>query len=324
MGARPRPARRPKIGIALGSGVARGWAHLGILRGLKRHGIEPDMVAGTSIGALVGGAHLAGYADVLEAWARSLTKVRLVTYLDFYASTGGLIGGRRLVERMKQYLGDLRIEDLPAPFIAVATDLASGHEVWLREGLLVDALRASFSLPGLFQPVTGPDGRWLVDGALVNPVPVSACRAMGAQITIAVNLNSEVMRRLTQPDAAIPSAAGIDGLREAADGRSKGTGWFRDGRARRKSRHEPDYPSVFSVMVSALNIFQDRIARSRLAGEPPDVLIAPRLSEFGLFEFDRAGEIAAEGEAAVERAIPDLRAALDVFGAKLGDEVGPA
>ncbi len=323
MGARPRPARRPKIGIALGSGVARGWAHLGILRGLKRHGIEPDVVAGTSIGALVGAAHLAGYADTLEAWARSLTKVRLVTYLDFHAATGGLIGGRRLVERMKRYLGDLRIEDLPAPFIAIATDLASGHEVWLREGLLVDALRASFSLPGLFQPVTAPDGRWLVDGALVNPVPVSACRAMGAQVTIAVNLNSEMAGRLSHSNMPIPSAAGIDGLREAANSRSGGIGWLFDGRARRKARRGPNYPSVFSVMVSALNIFQDRIARSRLAGDPPDVLIAPRLSEFGLFEFDRADEIVAEGEAAVERAIPDLRAALAVFGAKLGDEVKP-
>ena len=323
MAARPRVARRPKIGIALGSGVARGWAHLGILRGLKRHGIEPDVVAGTSIGALVGGAHLAGYGDALEAWARSLTKVRLVTYLDFYAATGGLIGGRRLVERMKQYLGDLKIEDLPAPFIAIATDLAAGHEVWLREGSLVDALRASFSLPGLFQPVTGPDGRWLVDGALVNPVPVSACRAMGAQLTIAVNLNAEVAARLLQSDTPIPSAAGIDGLRDAATTRSGGIRWLLDGRARRKVRREPNYPSVFSVMVSALNIFQDRIARSRLAGDPPDVLIAPRLSEFGLFEFDRAGEIVAEGEAAVERAIPDLRDALAVFGAKLGGEVGP-
>ena len=318
MEATSRPAHRPKIGIALGSGIARGWAHLGILRTLRRFGIEPDVVAGTSVGALVGAAHLAGHADTLEEWARSLTKVRLVTYLDFYAASGGLIGGRRLVELMKRYLGDLKIESLPAPFIAIATDLVAGHEVWLRDGSLVDALRASFSLPGLFQPVVGPDGRWLVDGALVNPVPVSACRAMGAQVTIAVNLNADVLGRVSRSDATIPSAAGIDGLRKAAGRRTGGSAWFFDGLTRRKERHEPSYPNVFSVMVSALNIFQDRIARSRLAGDPPDVLLAPRLSEFGLFEFDRASEIVAEGEAAVERAIPELRDVLAAFGAKLG------
>ena len=321
MAAPPRSARGPKIGIALGSGVARGWAHLGILRGLRRYGIEPDVVAGTSIGALVGGAHLAGHTGALEEFARSLTKVRLVTYLDFYAATGGLIGGRRLVQLMKQYLGDLKIEDLSAPFIAIATDLVSGHEVWLREGPLVDALRASFSLPGLFQPVTGPDGRWLVDGALVNPVPVSACRAMGAQVTIAVNLNADIVGRLSRPDAMIPSAAGIDGLTEAAGSQTGESGRFFKGLARRKPRHAPTYPSVFSVMVSALNIFQDRIARSRLAGEPPDVYIVPRLGDIGLFEFDRADEIIAEGEASVDRAIPELRSALAAFGAKLSHNV---
>lgn len=317
MAATPRSARRPKIGIALGSGVARGWAHLGILRRLRRYGVELDVVAGTSAGALVGGAYLAGHTDALEEFARSLSKVRLVTYLDFYPASGGLIGGRRLVQLMKQYLGDLKIEDLPMPFVAIATDLVSGHEVWLREGSLVDALRASFSLPGLFQPVIGPDGRWLVDGALVNPVPVSACRAMGAQVTVAANLNADIVGRLSRPDAMIPSAAGIDSLTEAAGTQTGEPGRFFKSLARRKPRQAPTYPSVFSVMVSALNIFQDRIARSRLAGEPPDVHITPRLSEIGLFEFDRADEIIAEGEAAVDRALPELRNALAAFGAKL-------
>lgn len=318
MGARPRPARRPKIGIALGSGVARGWAHLGILRGLKRHGIEPDVVAGTSIGALVGGAHLAGYADVLEAWARSLTKVRLVTYLDFYASTGGLIGGRRLVERMKQYLGDLRIEDLPAPFIAVATDLASGHEVWLREGLLVDALRASFSLPGLFQPVTGPDGRWLVDGALVNPVPVSAARAFGAEIVIAANLSSDVFAHSTTiyshgQKPAMTVAATPEVLDPAPPKRRLGKFFSAERTVQREFFGSGGRPGISTVMVDAFNIMQDRITRARLAGDPPDLLISPRVGQVGWFDFHRADDLIAHGARAAERAIESIQEAIEIL-----------
>jgi len=163
----------PRIGLALGSGVARGWAHIGVLHALERAGIRPDIVCGTSIGALVGGVHLAGKLDVLEAWARSLTKLKIVTYLDFRVAGGGMIGGNRLMAVMHRHLGNIAIEDLPVPYICVAADLITGHEVWLRSGNLVDALRASISLPGIFSPVEF-DSRWLIDGALINPLPVSA------------------------------------------------------------------------------------------------------------------------------------------------------
>ena len=181
-----------KIGLALGSGVGRGWAHIGVLRGLEKAGIEVDVVAGTSIGALVAGVYLAGHLDSLETWTRSLNRMRIMRYLDLSLQNGSIIGGRRLGRILNENLGDLHIEHLPKQFIVVATELATGHEIWLRKGHLVEALRASYALPGIFPPVE-LDGRPLVDGALVNPVPVSVCRAMAARLVIAVNLNADML-----------------------------------------------------------------------------------------------------------------------------------
>lgn len=307
------PQSRPRIGLALGSGVARGWAHLGAIRALARHGIEPDVIVGTSIGAVVGGVHLAGKADALEAWARSLTKVRMISYMDFRVRNGGMIGGRHLVDALRENIGNLRIEDLGIPFAAVATDLVTGHEVWLREGDLIDAMRTSFSLPGVFEPMEH-DNRWLVDGALVNPVPVSVCRALGAQMTIAVNLNADIIGKERRAGAPVPTVAGFDLLNELQQGEESSKPSRIGTLARRLFRREPTHPSMFGVMISSLGIVQDRISRSRLAGEPPDVHITPRLGSVGLFEFDRADEIIAEGEAAVERVLPDLHDAISIFG----------
>lgn len=307
-----QPQSRPRIGLALGSGVARGWAHLGVIRALARHGIEPDLIAGTSIGAVVGGVHLAGKADVLETWARSLTRLRMISYMDFRVRNGGMIGGRHLVDALRQNIGDTAIEELSIPFVAVATDLVTGHEVWLREGNLVDAMRTSFSLPGVFEPMQHND-RWLVDGALVNPVPVSVCRALGAQMTIAVNLNADLIGKERRAGAAVPTVAGFDLLNELQEHQEEVKRTTIGSLAKRMFRREPSHPSMFGVMISSLGIVQDRISRSRLAGEPPDVHITPRLGSVGLFEFDRADEIIAEGEAAVERILPDLHDAISVF-----------
>ncbi|MEO1312125.1 MAG: patatin-like phospholipase family protein, partial [Pseudomonadota bacterium] len=183
------PAARPRIGLALGGGVARGWAHIGALRALLRHGYEPDVIAGTSIGALVGGCYLAGALDPLEAWARSLNRRRMLGYFDVVLNGSGLIGGRRLEKVMRKYLDGRRIETLPKPFIAVAAELATGHETWMRDGDLIESLQASFALPGVFAPKFR-NGRWLIDGALVNPLPVSVCRALGARLVIAVGCHA--------------------------------------------------------------------------------------------------------------------------------------
>ncbi|MEE9209607.1 MAG: patatin-like phospholipase family protein [Kiloniellales bacterium] len=315
------PLRRPKIGLALGSGVARGWAHLGVLRALERYGFKPDMLAGTSVGAMVGGTYLAGYGQALEDWARHLSKVRIISYLDFRVRAGGMFGGRHLVQAMEEHMGGLTIENLDTPFAAVATDLVTGHEVWLRKGDLIEAMRTSFSLPGVFEPVR-VEGRWLVDGALVNPVPVSVCQAMGAQMVIAVNVNADLLGKERRGDLAVPAIAGFDLLQELASGTTAAPGSKLGALTRRVFRREPSRPSLFGVMISSLGIVQDRITRSRLAGEPPDVHITPRLGHVGLFEFDRAEEIIDEGEAAVERALPDLRDALAIFGRDLGANGG--
>lgn len=299
----------PKIGLALGGGVARGFAHIGALRALTKHGIVPDIIIGTSIGAVVGAAYLAGKLDVMEEWARSLNRFRAISYLDFRVRSAGLINGDRLVSALHEHLGDITIEELDRPFIAVATDLATGHEVWLRKGPLVDALRASFSLPGIFAPVM-QDHRWLIDGALVNPVPVSACVAMGAQMTIAVNLNADIIGMARRPGAKIQTVAGFDLLDEEHEVAEEAR---RTPFLQRIFKREPDHPSLFGVMFSSLNILQDRIARSRLAGDPPDVAIDPRIGHIGMAEFDRAAELIEEGAAAVERKLPQIHDALTVL-----------
>jgi len=303
---------RPKIGIALGGGVARGWAHIGVLKALHNLGIRPDVIAGTSVGALVGAAYLSSKLDVLEEWTLGLNKRNIVKLLDFKIRAGGLVGGARLVQEMRNHLGDINIEELPKPFVAVATDLLTGHEVWLRKGPLVESIRASFSIPGIFRPAM-VEGRWLIDGALTNPLPISICRAMDCQCVIAVNLTGDMLGKNRATDAAIPTAAGFDLLPFLSE-----TGQFErlsllDPFTKKVFRREDKEPSIFGVMTGSLNIILDRITRSRLAGDPPDVHIAPRLGHIGLLEFDRAAESIAEGEAAVERAKPWLIDAMQVF-----------
>lgn len=295
----------PRIGLALGSGIARGWAHIGVLRGLAAAGIVPQAVAGTSMGALVGGAALAGRLDSLEAFARRLTRLRVMSYLDLRLGRPGVIAGERLLETLDAELGDLAIEDLPLPFAAVATDLASGEEVWLRRGRLVEALRASFSLPGIFAPAR-IEGRWLVDGAMVDPVPVAACRALGAELVIAVDLQADLQGRNRAAGGRL-RAAGLDLLAELPSGARAAL----LGLAGRSA----DRPSLLGVMAQSLAIAAAQLSRSRRADDPADLLVAPRLGRVGLLDFHRAAEAIAEGQAATERALPALLARLEEAGA---------
>jgi NTE family protein len=297
----------PRIGLALGGGAARGWAHIGVVRTLVAAGIVPDVIAGTSIGALVGGAWAAGRLDVLEEWARAATRRRMLGLLDFRFGGSGLINGGRLLHLMRHNFGDIAVEDLETRFAAIATEIGSGHEIWLTRGSLTDAIRASYALPGIFSPVKVA-GRWLMDGALVNPIPVSAARALGARVVIAVNLNADVFGRGT-----VIQEHGLDAQAEAEpDGTPdprRGIGKiFRMQRGfSRELAGTPKGPGgIASVMVDAFNITQDRIARSRLAGDPPDITISPRLSDIGLFEFHRADEAIQLGVEATERALTEL------------------
>jgi NTE family protein len=304
-------AAKRKIGLALGSGLARGWAHIGVIRALKRLGLEPDIIAGSSIGSVVGGLYLAKKLDDLEAWARQLDKKKIIGFLDLRMKAGGIIGGNRVTEEIMKYIGDMRIEDLDRPFASVATDLVTGHEVWLQEGLIAHAMRASFAMPGVFRPVK-MQGRWLLDGALVNPVPVAACRALGADMVIAVNLNADIIGKSRRPGSSIPTAAGFDLLKMIDQSGDEGAPTV-DNLSRRVFQRESDSPSLFGVLVATMNIMQDRITRSRMAGDPPDVMIAPRLGNIGLLEFDRAEDAIAEGELAVSRVRPEIADALSVL-----------
>lgn len=298
-----------KIGVALGSGAARGWAHVGVLRGLLAAGITPEIVAGASSGALVGAAFAAGRLDDFEVWGRSLDWRQMVGYFDF-SFRGGVIKARRLLGELGSLLPAGGIESLSLPFACVATDLASGREVWLRSGPLLDALRASIALPGLIAPVE-IDGHWLVDGGVANPVPVSLCRAMGADTVIAVDLNTTLLQRRLRGRSAqpAPGRAGAEPPDEAPAAspvRSALEGFVAELRRRANSGvpgAKESQPSIYEVLAQSLNIMQVRIARTRMAGDPPEILVTPRLADFGLLDFDRVAEAVAEGERAVARAL---------------------
>jgi NTE family protein len=304
---------RPTIGIALGGGAARGWAHIGVLKALHAAGLEPDIVAGTSIGAVAGACYLTGRLEALEDFACALTRRRIFGFLDFNFAGSGLITGQRLTARLEEHLRGVNIEHLDRKFVAVATELGTGHEVWLNKGSLVSALQASFALPGIFRPVQ-INGRWLIDGALVNPIPVSVCRALGARIVIAVNLSNDVFSKgsvihdhdvLAQPPSAAEEAemlgsngrAAVHLLHRQIFGRANGA------------------PGMSAVMMDAVHITQDRIARSRLAGDPPDISIAPKLGDFGLFDFHRGFEAIALGARATEKVVDEIKAAVRALAA---------
>jgi NTE family protein len=293
--------RKPRIGLALGGGSARGWAHIGVIRALERAGVHADVVAGTSIGALVGAAYAAGELSRLERWALELRVTEVIGFMDLTLS-GGAFKGDRLIEFFRRGVPDRPIETLPIAFGAVATSLNTGAEVWLRSGSLLDAIRASIALPGIFTPVMH-DGEFLVDGGLVNPVPVSLAKAMGADFVIAVDLSSDIVgrrfRQASRPDVRFGNVATwIQNVRESV------------GLSVEAAEDAMTMPSLPDVLAACMDIVQVRIARSRMAGEPPELLVAPRLARLRLFDFHCASEAIEEGERAVERVghvVTDLR-----------------
>ena len=293
---------RLKIGLALGSGSARGWAHVGVIRALEQAGIRPDVVCGTSIGALVGAAYATGEFDRFEKWLIGLRMADVLSYMDVHLS-GGIIKGERLMEFLRHNFIDRPVEELNMPFAVVATALKTGAEVWLREGSTIDAVRASIALPALFTPVVR-EGRMLVDGGLVNPVPVSLARAMGADVVIAVDLSADILGRHLHEkrEPEVPASEISEWLRKLQGNLSVLLPAISD--------EEPRLPSMLDVVSSSINIMQVRISRSRMAGDPPDIVVTPRLAHFGLLEFHKAKEAIKEGKHAVEAVLPNLHALL--------------
>ncbi|RLA20466.1 MAG: patatin [Gammaproteobacteria bacterium] len=294
--------KKLKLGVALGSGSARGWSHIGVLNALAEQGIHPDIVCGTSIGALVGASYVSNNLSRLEDWVRDLTKFDIARFFELNRSFNGFVNQERLHEFLNEYVADdtVLIEKVSKRYASISTELATGREVWHSEGAVVEAVWASISLPGLF-PAINNDNRWLVDGGLVNPVPVSVCKALGADVVIAVNLNGDLVGRhfentkqVEKPDNGFS--------RKVTDLVMEYTGSLLPVT---KSGGQP--PSLFDAIASSINITQDRITRSRLAGDPPDILLVPKLSKIGLLEFYRAGEAIKEGEKSVRRALPEIK-----------------
>jgi len=309
--------KRAPLGLALGGGVARGWAHIGAMRALIEAGIKPDIIAGTSIGAIVGGAYLSGKLDVLEKWARSLNRRKMMGYMDVRWGGSGFIRGERLARVLNHYMGDVRIEDLDRKFAAVACDLRTGYEVWLQRGPIVPAIRASYALPGAFEPVE-VDGRFMIDGALVNPVPVSACRALGAHMVIAISLNGDAFGPMgSSHEININDDESDEDYADPFELASQSLNKLRPDRLLLKSMvgevKPGKSPKIGSVMMGTLNIVMDRISRSRLAGDPPDVFVAPRIGHIGMLEFTKAEELIERGYAAMQHEIPLIRSVMDVL-----------
>jgi len=304
---------KPGVALVLGSGAARGWAHIGVIRELEEMGIRPGLVVGASVGAIVGGAYASGNLSAFEAWISDLRRVDIIRLLDARMTGGGFLQGNSLMKAIEKRIGDPRIEDLDVPFACVATELGTGREVWLREGSLLDACRASIALPGLFAPSRHDPGRLMVDGGVVNPVPVSLARAMGGDVVIAVNLNGDLVGRHFFVHGE-EDVSDEDSERELAEIEEKdsviatwaakmkaGFGVRLDSYISSLRRKESPDPGLFDVIAGAIDIMQDRITRSRMAGEPPDILIKPRLGHIGLMDFDRAAESIGEGRAATRR-----------------------
>lgn len=298
----------PRIGLALGSGAARGWSHIGVLKALLRAGIEPDIVCGTSVGAMIGGAYVAGNLDKLERWVLGSTRTDVLSFFSIRMPQTAFVDHDRLNWFLHNFVAaaEITIESRPKAYAAVCTNLENGHEIWLREGSLADAVRASMAMPGLF-PAVRKSGQWLVDGGLVNPVPVTACRALGAEFVIGVNLNADILSRRNlqkhnhqKPVAAASSSNSVFGsLKQQA--KEVSSSLFADD-------DKPDKaPGLFYAISKSINIFQDQITRGRLAGDPADVVIEPKVGDIGMLDFQRAAAAIEEGDARLMDAIVEIR-----------------
>ena len=294
------------IGLALGGGAARGLAHIGVIEALVEAGLEPDIIAGTSIGAIAGGFYASGRIDVLHSFARELTMRKLLRFLDVNLAGSSLVSGKRLEKTLASHIGDLHIEDLPKKFLAVATELGTGQEVWLTSGSLTAALRASYALPGIFKPVR-IGGRWLMDGALVNPVPVTAARALGASFVIGVTFHTGHYVRNTLFPIEAEAAPDPKPERSFDVEREKRSRFALVKRQMFGGRRRDGAPGIPRVVLEAFNITQARIARSRLAGDPPDATVQVHLDGVGLFDFHKADYAIEQGRMAMRRFLHSMR-----------------
>ncbi|GGD34022.1 patatin-like phospholipase family protein [Sinisalibacter lacisalsi] len=292
-------SKQPKIGLALGSGGARGWCHIGVLKALEEIGITPDVVAGTSMGAIVGAAWAGGKLGELEEWVRALSPARFVSMMDLRLRSGGLVEAREIETILKELGVPELIEDLGHPFTAIATDMETGREIWLDHGPTYKAVRASAGIPGMMSPIQ-IDERWLLDGGLVNPVPVSAARARGAEVIIAVNPNAKPRGRIWHPPEPKPVANWAASVLPQALHEAFGI----DPEAQARAAT----PAYFDVLSAAIDVMTETIRRARFAGEPPHVTLNGEFKALTVLELHRGAEAIARGEEMVHEKADELRA----------------
>lgn len=293
----------PKIGLALGSGASRGWSHIGVIKALLREGIEPDIVCGTSVGAMVGGSYVAGNLDKLEQWVLGSSRTDVLSFFSIRMPQTAFVDIDRLNWFLDNFVAaaDTRIEDLQLPYAAICTDFDNGREVMLSEGDMADAVRASMAMPGLF-PAVRIGEQWLIDGGLVDPVPVAACRTLGADVVIGVNLNSDILHRhkSVKPVAAKPQDETF--LGDLKQQTKKFSNLLTE------DRNDPDKaPGLIDSISRSINIFQHQITRSRLDTDPADVMISPKVGDIGMLEFRRAADAIKEGQAKTREAVGEIR-----------------
>jgi len=306
-----------KIGLALGSGAARGWSHVGVIKALVSQGIAPDIICGTSIGALVGAAYCANHLEKLEHWVCSLSRLETAKFFELNIQLNGFVNKERLESFLKKYVAakSTKIENLSKTFAAVATELETGREVWISKGPVLDGVWASISLPGLFPAIRCRD-QWLVDGGLVNPVPVSVCKALGADLVIAVNLNGDLVGKHFRKngDDNAPKSPEKNGENSAMERIADRVMDYTASVFSNHNKSPEDSPRLLDAIAGSINIVQDRITKSRMAGDPPDIVLTPRLSEISLLEFYRAAEAIEEGRNCVERMMPEISRVMGLRG----------
>ena len=285
------------VSLVLGSGGARGLAHIGIIRVAEEHGYDIRSISGCSMGALVGGIYAAGKLDEFEDWVRAIDKVDIVSLLDIAWQNSGLVKGDKIINTLIELVGDRKIEDLPVRFTAIAADVQREKEVWISSGKLFDAIRASISLPLFFTPVKYGRG-FLIDGGVLNPVPIAPTFDDHTDITVAVNLSGP------------PVAAGREAKKKRSSGDSDPTiqerlhQWIDELHQSIKSRSEDEW-DAYDIAVQAFDAMQGTIARQKLAAYPPDITIEIPRNACGILEFDRADEIIALGRRKAEELLEE-------------------
>ncbi|MBU1566156.1 MAG: patatin-like phospholipase family protein [Proteobacteria bacterium] len=321
-------ASRKTVGLVLGSGASRGWAHIGIIEALEEAKIPIDFIAGCSVGAYVGALYASGSLGSLKEFLLRMDGKKIFSYFDVVFPRSGLLNGSKRVQQLfSMHTSAKTFEELAIPLVMVATDLERGEKVVIKSGNIIEGLRATMSYPGLFAPVRVED-RWLVDGGLVDPVPVGVARAMGAGIVIAVDLNSRIVSRsrhahdqndpvklidLRPEETEKNHDTGNELIKKMADFYESAGNSFKH-KTSELLRREAATPDIIETVITSIAIMQERITRINLAVDRPDILIQPRLGEMKMMNFDQVAHAIEEGYIGAQEKIEDIKTLLSVSG----------